>query len=614
MHRSIFLRQVMMLLLLAIFLTVSLTSLFFGIISREIMTRIKVQELQPKAEAIADLAYGRFLSSDPYFDGLMRSALQLFDSYIFVVDGMTGEVRHTALPDSTRLDETDIQTRIIAQSKPLLDGSASSLWFSERFMKTNESLLYIGVPISSHFGGVETVVGVVFFVKPMQELNASLRSMYVALMLSAMAVAILMLLPAYLGTVRLIRPLKQTRDVAIAIAGGDFSLRADASQKGEIGELANTMNNLAADLSTSISALTLERNRLKQVLDGISEGIVAVDTNGRITQINQPMINLSRFDQQLDGQAAEQISRQQPRPAPETPDDLHIAEGLTDLFCSVVSENTPRQHMLPLDGRLIAVTVTPLEDDRDQIAGAVGLFRDVTESERLEQTRKDYVANVSHELRTPLTAMRALIEPLKDGMVQKDVDRNRYYEILMRETLRLSRLIDDMLELSRLQGGKIAFAPLPFNMDQIMHDLYIQYQQRTIQLGIVFSINETHLIDCPIVNADPDRIEQVLVILLDNAFKFTNRGGQVNLDCDWDKEQVWIHVQDTGCGIASHDIDHVFDRFYKADQAHHLPGTGLGLSIAKEILTLSGEKISVRSTLGQGTVFTFTLRRAQAEK
>lgn len=616
MHRSIFLRQVMSLLLLAIFLTVSLTSLFFGLISAEILTRIKVRELQPKAEAIADLAYGRFLTSDPYFEGLMQSALQLFDSYIFVVDGLTGEFRHTTLPDSARLDVTEIESRIKQESTPLLSGEASSLWFTDRFATSRENLLFVGVPITSSFLGGETVVGVVFFVKPMQELNASLRSMYVALLLSALAVAFLMLLPAYLGTVRVIRPLKQTRDVAIAIAGGNFTLRADATQKGEIGELAFTMNNLASDLSTTISALTLERNRLKQVLDGISEGIVAVDTNGRITQYNQSMLSISRFGQKLVVPSASDTDERAASETPniESPDDLHLSDGLTDLFSAVVKGNASRQKLLPIDDRLISVTVTPLEDDRGQIAGAVGLFRDVTESERLEQTRKDYVANVSHELRTPLTAMRALIEPLKDGMVQKSSDRDRYYDILLRETMRLSRLIDDMLELSRLQGGTIAFDPQRFSLDHLIHDLHIQFRQRAEQAQIALLIDEKRLADCPEVLADPDRIEQVLVILLDNAFKFTDAGGLISLDCDWDREQVRVHVQDSGCGIAPQDIDHVFDRFYKADKSHHLPGTGLGLSIAREILGRSGERISVRSTIGQGSVFSFTLRRAEPEK
>ncbi len=613
----------MSLLLLAIFLTVALTSLFFGAISAELFTRIKVRELQPKAEAIAQLAYGRFLTYDPYFDGLMHSALELFDAYIFVVDGTTGAFSHTTLPESANLDAGEIEERINQESAPLLNGQASSLWFTERFPSSPESLLFVGVPITSNFLGLNTIVGTVFFVKPMQELNASLRSMYVALILSALAVAFFMLMPAYLGTIRVIRPLKQTRDVALAMASGEFGLRADDSQEGEIGELASTMNHLADNLAQSISALTLERNRLKQVLDGISEGIVAVDTTGRVTMINEAMIKLSRAEMNALDSLEPGSWQQDAAPTPmvatglntkiRTPDDLRMADGLTGIFCSVIQENKPRQQMLYFSNRSIALTVTPLEDALGRIAGAVGLFRDVTETERLEQTRKDYVANVSHELRTPLTAMRALIEPLKDGMVQSPADRDRYYDIMLRETLRLSRLIDDMLELSRLQGGTISFDPQPFSLHHLIRDLHIQFKPRSEQSGINLDLDEEKLSRCPDVMADPDRIEQVLVILMDNAFKFTQAGGTISIDAEWGPDQVRVHVKDNGVGIDPDDIDHVFDRFYKADKSHHLPGTGLGLSIAREILVLSGEQIHVRSNPGQGTVFTFTLKRAKAD-
>lgn len=600
MQHSIILRRMMVLLLMAIFLTVSLTSLFFGVISREILTRIKVDEMRPQAEAIADLAYGRILAVDPYFDSLMQSAVQLFSSYIFVYDSLTGTIRHTTLGENTGLNETAINNQIISESPPLLSGSATSLWFTTRSGASNGSLLFIGVPFHAFVNGMERPVGAVFFVRPMQELNASLGSMYFALILSALFVVILMLFPAYFGTYRIIWPLKRTRDVAIAMAAGDFSQRADATQKGEIGELASSINNLAADLSALISALTLERNRLKQVLDGISEGIVAVDPEGRITLINQAMLCLSRYDNLKAANSAKE---------PADPDDLPIGTGLGELFRTVVQRNELRFRLLDLGDRLISVTITPLEGDQGQIAGAVGLFRDVTESERLEQTRRDYVANVSHELRSPLTAMRALIEPLRDGLVQKESDRDRYYEIMLRETLRLSRLIEDMLELSRLQGGKISFKPVAFEIGAIMNDLLVQYERRARESGITLSVDSTCQSGCPAVVADPDRIEQVLVILIDNAFKFTEAGGSIRLGCDWSLEQVLVHVADTGCGIAPEDLDHVFDRFYKADKAHNQPGTGLGLSIAREILTLAGERISVESTPSKGTIFTFTLRR-----
>ncbi len=165
--------------------------------------------------------------------------------------------------------------------------------------------------------------------------------------------------------------------------------------------------------------------------------------------------------------------------------------------------------------------------------------------------------------------------------------------------------------MSRLQGGKISFTPVKFELGQMIDDLLFQYERRAQEAGIEFTAAETCINDCPPVFADPDRIEQVLIILIDNAFKFTKAGGAITLSCDWTGEQVLVRVEDTGCGIPLEDVDSVFDRFYKADKAHNQPGTGLGLSIAREILSLAGEIISVESAPDQGSVFTFTLRRAK---
>ena len=427
----------------------------------------------------------------------------------------------------------------------------------------------------------------------MKELTAGLSSMNIALLVSSLFVFIVMTIPAYLATARLIRPLRQTRDIALAMAAGNFSVRADVRQKGEIGELAMTMNNLAHDLEKTIADLVLERNRLKQILEGMSDGLIAVDGNGRFTQANQAAWSL------LGLEALPGAPRQDP---------LSCCAELKDIFARSLELIEPATCQLQIDGRIVRVQAAPLTDDSGRVAGAVALLHDVTESERLEQTRRDYVANVSHELRSPLTAMRALIEPLSDGMVSDEADRQRYYGILLRENIRLSRLIDDMLELSRLQAGNLSVQMEVFSLASLFQDLAAKYGPRAEEqkLSLVLPDN-SH--DCPPAYGDPDRVEQVLIILIDNAIKFTPPGGRIDLQFEWNDSQILVHVCDNGIGIAPADIKHVFDRFYKADKAHQQPGTGLGLSIAREILRLMAQSISVRSQEGQGAVFTFTLDR-----
>ena len=594
MQKSIFFRQVLALLLLALLLWAVLTALLYSFISRPVFTRIKVAELQPKAVSIANMAAQSYMQPDPYFNELLDSAFELFDVWIFVVDGLSGDIRNTTLPVESAGAEPEIKAQISRNLPTLLTGDYASLWFTGRLSQASGEMLFIGVPVLLRFGGQSGVVGSVFFVKPLKELNAGLDSLNIALLASSLIVFAMMIIPTYLATARLVRPLRQTRDVALAMAAGNFQVRADTRQKGEIGELAMTVNNLSHELEQTISALTLERNRLKQVLDGMSDGLIAVDPDGAVTQANKTAWSLLCLDSQLQdcGQ----------------PEQLQAIPGLPAIFRQAIDNDRPAEGVLPLGGRIIRIQAAPLSSSSGQIAGAVGLLHDITETENLEQTRRDYVANVSHELRSPLTAMRALIEPLHDSMVPGEEDRQRYYGILLRETIRLSRLIDDMLELSRLQTGAMTMTPTSVNLRTILNDLEQKYRPLAEDIGIQLLFPE-NAAECPPVVAPANRVDQVLVILLDNALKFTPTGGHVRILLEWTARQVLISVADDGIGIDQADIKKVFDRFYKADKAHQQPGTGLGLSIAREVLLLMGQSISVRSEIGHGSIFTFTLAR-----
>ena len=266
---------------------------------------------------------------------------------------------------------------------------------------------------------------------------------------------------------------------------------------------------------------------------------------------------------------------------------------------------------LERDNRVLLIQIAPLEDDRAESIGAVGLVRDITAAEKLEQTRRDYIANVSHELRTPLTALRGLIEPLSDGLVAREEDRQRYYGIILAETLRLSRLIDDMLELSRLQAGRIALRREAFDLGPIVASLRERYQTVAEEQGVDFAI--TGLAEaCPQVYSNPDRIEQVLVILIDNALKFTPEGGRIVMNIGHSRDRVVISIRDSGVGMSADDQAHVFERFYKADKSRgKKAGTGLGLSIAHEMMDALGERIWVRSQLGRGSTFFITIALAR---
>lgn len=238
-----------------------------------------------------------------------------------------------------------------------------------------------------------------------------------------------------------------------------------------------------------------------------------------------------------------------------------------------------------------------------ELAAAINDF--AVKSEKLEQTRRDYVANISHELKTPVASIRAMSETLRDGLINDEEKTMRYYNHILHESRRLSRLVNDLLELSRLQSGTVALKREKIDLLPVLEASAETFEQIAEDSGINFTFDKPEYL--PTVYTNPDRIQQVLVILIDNAMKHTPEDGQVTLTVDQEPEFVRITVADSGEGISPEDLPHVFERFYKSDKSHSSGGTGLGLSIAREVLVAMGETISVSSTLGVGTQFNFTV-------
>ena len=261
---------------------------------------------------------------------------------------------------------------------------------------------------------------------------------------------------------RMVAPIQDLLTAAVSAANGNLDVHANESAPGELGELGQAINNLSMQLAENMYTLILERNRLKHMIDGLSEGIVAVDREKNITHANPALEKL--FTKQKPGQ-------HWPDPRMSVIPDQTIWND----FDRVIASGESVTRNFEMRDMTLRLTITPIVDELGATAGAVGLISDITQSERLERTRREYVSNVSHELRTPLTAMRALVEPLKEGMVTDEADRMRYYDIILREVMRLSRLINDQLELSRLQSGTIAIEKTRMALDDLVYDVCDRY-------------------------------------------------------------------------------------------------------------------------------------------
>ena len=468
----------------------------------------------------------------------------------------------------------------------LSEGSAKAPETDSTEEVMNGNLVVVAVPITF----MDEVIGAVFMAQSMTEIMGGMQALTNTLALSLLLVGLLMLPVVLFFASRMVRPITRMRTVALTMAGGDLTARAEDGSNDEYGELGRALNYLSSELGSTISSLQMERNRLQSLINGLSEGIIAVDAKGATTLINPAVYGLLNLQSTDDNVRA-------------------AAPDVFAMFDQALSSAQAVKKTVWQGDVALHISVSPLLLQSGEVTGCVGIVSDVTSAERLEQTRRDYVANVSHELRTPLTAMRALIEPLRDGLVKTEEQRQQIYDVVLRETMRLSRLVNDMLELSRLQSGtaslsRSVFAPLPlFNL---IHETYSAYAE-DYQQTFVYDVPE----DLPSVWGNPDRTQQVLIALLDNAFKYTPEGGVVTLSACAEGDVVRVRVRDTGVGIPAADLPHVFDRFYKVDKSHHSKGTGLGLAIAYEIMKHLGEEMSVTSEPGRGSCFTFTLHIAQ---
>ncbi len=570
MFKDTILRRIVVIILLSVLLSAVLTTAAFYYSGGRVFSGIKAKELRPRAEYLANITaeYLQGLITKETYERSIGRGFKVWDASMYAYDACGDLFAYPASEDST-------------VNKDAISGLLQNVLKGESVYSPNtknHAGVLIGEPVVSRFGNV---IGALFLVKPLNELNAAMGSLIYALIISMIASSLIMILPAYLGSRSIVRPIRQMNVTANAMAGGNFTAKAEEEGTDELVQLGRSLNHLSAALSATISDLTLEKNRLHAVINGIGEGIIAIDAEGKIIKTNSAALRL------LGGSYADDITA---LPA--------YRQAAEDIGCVLGGETVSKE--LKVRDRILRVAITPLTDG-GRGEGAVMLIRDITEASRLEQTRTEYVANVSHELRTPIASIRGLADALNDGLVKKDEDKARYYGYILRESMRLSRLIDDLLELSRLQSGTIAFKKQFISINDLIEDVADRYVSaaREKGLNVEIDIGEPYK-----VYTNPDRAEQVLVALTDNAIKY-GYSGTLRFSAEKKGDSLYISVSNPG-SIADEDIDHVFERFYKADKAHAGQGTGLGLSIVNEVLGLLGERILAKSENGTVT-FTFTL-------
>lgn len=402
-------------------------------------------------------------------------------------------------------------------------------------------------------------------------------------------------LPGFLAWRWWIRPLRQLTVEVQRMAAGDFSRSEWAIGSGEMRGLERALDDLRQRIVQRLEQMGVEKSRLEVILESIDEGILVIGSDHRIVLGNQALADLFDTVLPLQGRRAEEVVRN---------------SAALEAIDQVLEEGVGISREVTMAGGIeqyLDIHVAPIEQEAVCI-GAVAVFHDITPLRRLERVRRDFVANVSHELRTPLTAIKGYGETLLDGALDDEQAAGRFVEIIATHADRLTRVLDDLLELSKLESEHLEFDRQTCKLRPLVESCVAALERQAAEKN--FSVDIDIATDLQ-VSCAPQMIERALVNLLDNAVKYSGEGGEIKVHCHQLEERngVAIEVEDAGIGIPSEDVDRIFERFYRVDKgrSRQMGGTGLGLSIVRHIIEAHGERVYVRSELGKGSTFGFTL-------
>jgi two-component system, OmpR family, phosphate regulon sensor histidine kinase PhoR len=442
--------------------------------------------------------------------------------------------------------------------------------------------LYIAVPISG---------GAVRLAYPLSDVEAVSAQVRHRMELASALAFLFALIVAAVAANWTARRLERIVDVAGRIAEGDLQARIQEHSQDEIGRVAGALDKTARRVEESFAAVVSSQRQLETLLNSMQDAVIAVSSDGIVQWANQPMDRLVRQGTRLH------------QPVVETIRDPDFLSSVNEAIATREVKNARASSIVP--GRSYDVTAAPLPG-----GGAVAVLRDLTETERVEKTRRDFIANVSHELRTPLTSIQGYAETLIDSTPENGQPTRDFLEIIRKNSSRMSRLTEDLLTLARVESGETRFEADPVSPAELLHDAEESFREIARGHGIDLQIKDSPPPEgLSQVRADREAIHQVFANLIDNAFKYGASGGRIVLGARAVPHAVEFSVQDFGAGIASEHLPRLFERFYRVDKARSREsgGTGLGLAIAKHIMLAHGGSIRAESELAHGSTFLFTL-------
>ena len=455
---------------------------------------------------------------------------------------------------------------------------------------SNERMRVVAVPVKSEVDG--TTTGMIYIEASMKSIYNQMEQVTRILATGTLIALIITTILGILLSRTITRPIADMRRQAVEMRKGNFSRKVKVYSDDEVGQLAYAFNELTDELMEANATTEAERRRLTSVLENMSDGVVATDRSLRVILMN---------DQARDmiGLAEEEAMGANLQNLLEFEDEIIIPEDGT---------MPPKLIDLSTDEELFLVRAyfSPIQKHSGPITGLIVVLHDVTEQEQVEQDRREFVANVSHELRTPLTTMRSYLEVLAEGAYKDDELAPRFLETTQNETERMIRLVNDLLQLSKMDSKEYTMDKVKFDFIQFFNDIIDRHEMTK---GDSIQFRRKLMKRRVYVHADQDKMTQVIDNIITNAIKFSPEGGTITFRTMLRAKRLVIGIKDEGVGIPKSNLKKIFERFYRVDKARarNIGGTGLGLSIAKEVVSSHGGDIWAESEFGRGTTIYFTI-------
>ncbi|WP_198508881.1 ATP-binding protein [Bacillus sp. FJAT-44742] len=518
-----------------------------------------------------------------------ETRLTIFEGTEHIWSSTAEDPYNVYLPSDIFL-ENEILSRVITENESVVTHGDFPVY--ENGEEIHNEIFVVGIPLEM---GEDD--GALFLYQSLAVIEDTTGVTRQIILLSAGIAIILTTIFAFFLSSRITAPLRKMRQVTLEVAEGKFDTKVPTLTNDEIGQLANAFNRMRRELNRSVTQVNQEKEQLSRVLSSMADGVVTIDRKGSILITNPPA---DRFLQAYYYEMGGELTLEK------------LPKDMKKLFQQVVAIEREQVTEIDLQGRHYAIIMTPLYDGTF-VRGVVVLIRDMTEEKQHDKLRKDFIANVSHELRTPISMLQGYSEAIIDDIAATDEEKKELGQIIYEESLRMGRLVNELLDIARMEAGHIQLNKEPIQIHEMSAKITRKFHGLAKEAGVNLQTEVTG--EEPVMDVDPDRYEQVLTNLIHNAIRHTEAGGTVTLRVETDQSGVSVDVEDTGSGIPEEDLPFVFERFYKADKARTRgrSGTGLGLAIAKNIVEGHNGQISAHSKVEEGTTFTFHIPREDVQ-